>query len=217
MAKLGIYHENPMRMDVEEIGGMMGPDYALNVVLNDNKKIIAAFWGEPVRVMEAGIPVAVKASTVDKKAENCGYDLVIASVGGYPKDINLYQSQKALTNACLFSKKNGVIILAAECRNGSGNAKFEGFMQGKRSWQEVMDAFNRQPFQVGPHKAYLIGRQAVNHHIILVSSLGAQDVRGYLLTPAADMSEALRLAEKSMPANPRIAILPYATHSMPAA
>ncbi len=213
--RLGIYLENPMRQDVEEIGRMIGVEYALNVVMNDNKQVIAAFWGEPTQVMKAGIPVALKASQLDIRKEDCGYDLVIASVGGYPKDINLHQSQKALTNACLFSRENGVIILAAECRNGPGNKDFDEFMQNKQSWQQVFDVFSLQPFKIGPHKAYLLARQAIKHKIILVSSMPDDVVRKFLLTPAADIPEAINLAVNNLPANPRVALLPYATHSMP--
>ena len=62
-------------------------------------------------------------------ARRPAYDLVIASVGGAPKDINFYQSQKALTHASLFTRDGGVIILAAECPEGSGSRAYEEFMQ----------------------------------------------------------------------------------------
>jgi nickel-dependent lactate racemase len=165
--------------------------------------------------MDTGIPVTLKASQVDINIKDCGFDLLIASVGGYPKDINFYQAQKALTNACLFSKPKGVIILAAECRDGFGNKKFEKFMQDKRSWQQIIDCFDNQPFQLGPHKAYLIARQAVDHKIILISNMPDETVHQLLLTPAADIPSALNLAQEHLPSNPRVALLPYATHSLP--
>lgn len=214
-AKLGIYESNPMRRDVEEIGRMIGINYALNVVLNDDKQICAAFWGEPRLVLEAGIPVALDICQVNREVENCRYDLVIASAGGFPKDINLYQAQKAVTNACLFSIENGVIILAAECRDGAGNEKFKDYMQDKQTWQQVINDFDDRSFQIGPHKAYLIARQAVNHKIILVSDMPDEAVKSLMLTPAKDIPHALDIARQFLPAEPRIAILPYATHSLP--
>jgi len=214
-ARMGLYNDNPMRMDVEEIGRMIGVQCALNVILNDNKRIIHAFWGDPQRVMQAGIPLSLQACQLKVPQEACQFDLVIASAGGFPKDINLYQSQKALTNSCLFSKNGGVIILAAGCRDGAGNDKFAQYMQGKTSWQQVLDDFPARPFEIGPHKAYQLAQQVKDHAIILVSQMAPEEVRKYMLIPATDMRSALQLAAGFLPKDYRTAILPYATHSMP--
>ena len=37
MAKLGVYEENPARQDVEEIGRMIGIDFAVNAILSPEK------------------------------------------------------------------------------------------------------------------------------------------------------------------------------------
>jgi len=215
MAKMGHYCDNPMRADVEEIGERIGIDYAFNVVLDNSKEIIAAFWGNPGTVMDAGIPSALAACRVDIHVSECQFDLVIASAGGFPKDINLYQAQKALTHACLFVKNDGIIILAAACQDGAGSQKFVNFIRGKKNWNEVIKAFMRIPFEIGPHKAYQLALQASNHRIILLSELPARHVISFLLTPAEDMPTALRIIAPHLPANPRVAILPFATHSMP--
>ena len=52
-------------------------------------------------------------------------DVVIASCGGYPKDINVYQMQKTMDNAVLACREGGVVILLAECEEGSGSAVLE--------------------------------------------------------------------------------------------
>ena len=143
-AKLGHFYDNPMRKDVEDIGRMIGVDYALNIVMNDQKQILHVLWGDPYAVMEAGVPLALQGSRIDKKESECRYDLVIASAGGYPKDINLYQAQKAITNACLFSKKGGVIILVAGCRNGAGNQKFKDYARQASSWETVLEDFPQE-------------------------------------------------------------------------
>jgi nickel-dependent lactate racemase len=214
-ARMGLFLDNPMRKDVEEIGSMIGVDYALNVVLNDQKEITAAFWGDPFQIMQQGIPVSLEACQLDIKQSECGFDLVIASAGGFPKDINLYQSQKALTNACLFSRPGGVIILAAACRDGAGNEKFLQFLRGKTSVEQILNDFTGQPFTIGPHKAYQIALQAREHKIILVSDLPDGLMPEFLLRPAGNMQEALEIARTLLPENPRAALLPFATHSMP--
>ncbi len=214
-ARMTLFKSNPMRMDVEEIGRMIGVHYSLNVILNDDKQITHAFWGDPYRVMEAGIPFSLGTCQLDVALADCRYDLVIASTGGYPKDINLYQSQKALTNACLFSKKGGVIILAAGCRDGAGNVQFTDYIRGKQGWQGVLEDFPGRPFEIGPHKAYQLALQVREHVIILISRMHPDEVKNCMLIPARDMGEALEIAARHLPAGHRTAILPYATHSIP--
>jgi nickel-dependent lactate racemase len=213
-AKMGFYKSNPMRMDVEEIGRLIGVNYALNVVLNDEKQIVKAFWGDPYRVMETGIPYSLNACQLDVSEKVCRFDLVIASAGGYPKDINLYQSQKALTNACLFSKPGGVIILAAGCRDGAGNSKFVEYIRGKKSWEEVLADFPNHPFEIGPHKriSLLAGQGSSQHPHLKIACRRSQAVHA---DTAGDMQEALRIAAQFLPDPCRTVVLPFATHSMP--
>ncbi len=210
-AKMGIFYTNPMRNEVEEIGKIIRVDIALNVVLNSKKQITSAFYGDPYQVMRKGIESSANVCQVDNNGE---YDMVIASPGGYPKDINLYQSQKAITHACTFLKKNGVVILAAACTDGSGNELFEDFFQGKKTWLEIINSFKNQEFRIGPHKAYQFASQLKDHPIILISEMKPEKVRAMLLTPARNISEAVSISKDLLPETPRIAVLPYATHTM---
>ena len=210
-AKMGFFYTNPMRKEVEEIGKIIGVDIAFNVVLNSRKQITSAFYGDPYQVMQKGFESSVSVCQVDSNGE---YDLVIASPGGYPKDINLYQSQKAITHACTFLKKNGVVILAAECSEGPGSKLFEKYFQGKHTWLEVINSFKNQKFRVGPHKAFQLALQLKDHPIILISEMKPKNVRAMLLTPARDISEAISISKDLIPETPRIAVLPYATHTM---
>ncbi len=211
-ADIGIYLENPMRMDLEEIGDMIGIHLVVNAILNHHREIVEVVAGKPREVMLAGIPVSLQVCATKIRER---YDLVIASAGGYPKDINLYQSQKAISHAALFAKKGGSIIVAAECREGSGSEGFEAFIAGMRSFQDVQAKFNSSGFQIGPHKAYQLARQAANYSIYLYSSIPPKQVRGYLLNPAVDIPETVVQCLKSAPADPRIAVLPHATTTLP--
>lgn len=211
-ADIGVYLENPMRMDLEEIGDMLSIHLVVNAILNHHKEIVEVFAGKPREVMLAGIPVSLQ---VCATKISMPYDIVIASAGGYPKDINLYQSQKAISHAALFARKGGSIIVAAECREGSGSEGFEAFIAGKRSFREVEAEFKASGFQIGPHKAYQLARQAANYSIYLHSSIPPEQVRGFLLNPAIDIPETVANCLKSAPADPRIAILPYATTTLP--
>jgi len=205
----GEYERNPMRQDLEEIGDMIGITACLNAVMNYKKEIVKVFWDTPRKVMQQGIPESQRVTQVHIPPM---YDLVIASAGGFPKDINLYQAQKALTHACMICKEGGTIVLIAECREGYGNQQYANFMQGKNSFQQVLDEFGRVPFQIGPHKAYLIARQGLHHTIFLKSNISDENVRTLLLTPIHSIEEVFSELDLS---GMRIAVLPYATTTVP--
>jgi nickel-dependent lactate racemase len=211
-ARLGRYADNPARLDVEEIGWRIGVDFALNAILNGDRRIVRAIAGDPTAVMEAGIPVCRDLCQVPVDGL---FDLVIASPGGHPKDLNLYQSQKALAHASLITNHGGVVILVAACSGGTGSQSFEDWLVGKRSHKEVSDRFARESFRVGPHKAYLIARDAEHLHPILVSDMDSSHVRQLLLTPAASVDEALQQVLPSLPPDPRIGIMPRASSTIP--
>jgi nickel-dependent lactate racemase len=211
-ARLGRYQDNPARQDVEEIGQTTGVHLALNTVLNGRKQIVHALAGEPRAVMEVAIPLS---RSVCQVAVAAPYDLVLASPGGHPKDLNLYQSQKALAHASLVTRDGGAVILAAACPEGAGSRGYETWVEGMRSHEEVLNRFQREPFHVGPHKAFLMSRDAARVRVILVSMMAPALVRRLLLTPAPSIDEALDLVLPGLPGNARVGIMPRASSTIP--
>jgi nickel-dependent lactate racemase len=212
-AQIGRYAGNPIREDLEEIGGMIGIHLALNGVLNAQREIVRAFAGDPLSVMRAAIPVSRQVCQTPVRGR---YDLVIASAGGAPKDINLYQAQKALTHAALLTRDGGVAVLVGACPEGVGSAGYERFMQGVRSHEEVFTKFASEGFSIGPHKAFQFAREAHRIGIIVLSELPEEKVRALLLTPARSPAEALDLATRMLGvARPTVALLPKATSTIP--
>jgi nickel-dependent lactate racemase len=212
LARLGRYDDNPARQDMEEIGRAIGVHLALNTILNSQKKIVHVLAGEPRVVMEVGIPLS---RSVCQVAIVAPFDLVIASPGGHPKDINLYQSQKALAHASLVTRDGGAVILAAACPEGAGSRGYEAWMAGVRSHDEVFAKFEREGFRVGPHKAFQIARDAARVRTTLVSKMAPELVRRLLLTPAKSIDEALGRALPGLPTNPRVGIMPRASSTIP--
>lgn len=214
-AKMGLFSSNPMRREVEEIGRMIGVDFALNVVVSTGKKILACFWGPPDDVIHEGIGYIRNHIQLDLGDVLNRFDLVVASPGGFPKDINFYQSQKALTHACLFAKPGGKIILAAECRDGFGSKEFENFITKRPTLEEVINDFESQDFEIGPHKAYQLAKQVLEHEIFLISAMHPKDVECLKINYRTNIQSVLNEILDEMPHDSRIAVLPYATHTMP--
>ena len=75
---------------------MCGVDYILNVVLDEHKQIVCAVAGDVTLAHREGCRYLDRLyrKDIDRRA-----DIVIVSQGGAPKDLNLYQTQKALDNA----------------------------------------------------------------------------------------------------------------------
>jgi lactate racemase len=209
-SRTGNYYTNPCRLDLEEIGKIIDVTYALNAILNTKREIVQAIWGNPVDVMVKGIALSSKICQVEVPHR---YDFVLASAGGYPKDINLYQAQKALTNAAEITKDGGDVYLIAACDEGPGNPAFVKFLEGVVSPEEGLEKFHRTAFSVGPHKAFQVARLAKRVNIHLLSNLDPHQVKSLLFDPISleDLGKLLQ----SIPKDKSIAIMPHAVVTIP--
>lgn len=212
-ARTGIYLINPLRQEVEEIGRKAGIHFSLGTILDEDKRILEVYFGEPAAVMNAAIPVVRRLFGISVSEL---YDLVISSPGGSPKDINLYQSQKALTHAARITKDGGWVVLLAACPEGSGSQAYEDYVTQAKSHQSIIEHFGSGYFKVGPHKALQIAREAVRVNIVLVSDLPPQTIKHWKLTPSQpELTTALvKWIVSKLPKTARVAILPAATRSM---
>lgn len=211
-ATLGRYDDNPARQDVEDLGRAVGVHLALNTVLNDHKEIVRVFCGPPLDVMRDAIPLVRQVYEIPVPRP---FDLMIISPGGYPKDINIYQAQKALGHASLVTRPNGVIILAAACAEGSGSTKYETWLHNVDSQEAVIARFKQEGFRVGPHKAYQIARDSVGRRVIWITDL--PDPGYFLLESAGDLAEAVeRVLKERRDQVKHIGVMPYANATIPA-
>jgi lactate racemase len=211
-ARLGEFEANPARQDVEEIGAKIGVHFALNAVLNQSKLLVHALAGEPRAVMTSGVPLARQACQL---AVTSRYDALIVSAGGHPKDINLYQAQKALAHAALVARPGATIILCAACPEGAGSQGYESWMQGKGTFTEVLERFRQEAFQIGPHKAFLIARDAIQFNLLFVSEMEEARARALLLPPVGSLQQAIDFALARLPRGGRVGVLPHASSTIP--
>ncbi len=212
-ARSGLFYVNPMRRDLEEIGQKIGIHFTLGTILNENKEIIQLLFGSPTSVMKAAIPLIRSLFGVTVPAP---YDLMIASPGGSPKDINFYQAQKGLTHAARITKDGGWVLLLAACPEGSGSPAYEDYIQSVESHQAVLDDFKSGFFQVGPHKAFQIAREAVRVNIVLVSDIPPDLVKNWKITPSKPelLEQLIQWITDQFIPGARIAVLPAAARTM---
>lgn len=211
-AQMGTYATNPARQDIEEIGKMIGVDLALNAILNQQKEIVQVLAGAPIAVMKAGISLSRQVAEVMVPDT---YGLVIAAPGGHPKDINVYQSQKALASAVKIIRPGGTVILAAACGEGSGSPHYEEWIVGKQSYAEVLLQFQAEGFRIGPHKAFQFARDTAQAQLMFCSEMDDDLARALLLNPVDDLQTAVDAALIDLPPGERVAVLPHAAATIP--
>ncbi len=193
--------DSPVRKDIEEAGAILGIDFILNVILNEKKKIAFAAAGNYIDAHRKG------AYFLDKmymsKVEPA--DIIIVSPGGWPKDIDIFQSHKALEHARNAVKEGGSIILVAECREGYGNRVFEEWLNFGHD--EMINRF-KSGFAMGGHKAALIAALTKKADLYLVSSLPDEMVRKAFFIPAT-LKDALDMSLHKHGGAAKVIVTPY--------
>lgn len=209
---LGRFADNPARQDVEDIGRMMDIHVALNTILNTRQQIVRVFAGTPQAVMQAALPVVRDVYEVPVAAQ---YDLIIVSPGGYPKDINLYQAQKALAHAARITRDGGTVILVAACSEGIGSAEYERWTRTVVSHEAALARFAREEFRLGPHKAFLIARDATRVRVRVVSDMPVAMARRVLLETTQHLAQAVTDALAALTSEAQIGVMPAGNSTVP--
>ena len=112
LCETGILEGNPLHEDMVEVTKKLDPAFLVNMVFTPEGKLHEVVAGHWYKAWEKGCKDLVAMAGVPIKELA---DVVFASAGGSPKDMNLYQSCKAHMNAVFAVKKGGIMILTLEC------------------------------------------------------------------------------------------------------
>jgi len=210
-ARAGAMDDNPVRLDIEEVVQFVPIDFILNVVLDEKKNIIKAVAGHHVHAHREGCKFLDSLYKVEipQKA-----DIVITTPGGYPKDINLYQAQKALDNSKHAVRDGGIVILLASCTEGLGEEVFERWLLNADSPDSMISDIQKN-FELGGHKAAAIALVQKKAKIYLVSDLEKDFVRKLFMEPFDDISEALESAFNELGQDAKVLLMPYGGSTLP--
>jgi nickel-dependent lactate racemase len=211
-AHTGTLAGNPVHEDMTEAARLAKVDFILNVVTNSKGEIVKAFAGDLEQAFNEAVKLVdeMYRIPVDNRA-----DIVVVSPGGYPADIDLYQAYKALDNALEVVKRNGVIILVAECTEGHGNEVFYDWMMRLGELKKVEHEIKRN-FAMGGHKAYYLLKALQHHPIILVSSLPDYYATSiFKVKTARAVNDALNEALKMAGSAAKVWVIPHGTFTFP--
>ena len=202
---------NPLRRDLEQATAMVGVDFIVNVVLDEHKQIVRAVAGDLTLAHREGCRFL---DSMYLKPIEARADIVLVSQGGAPKDLNLYQTQKALDNAKHAVRKGGTIILIGSCKEGLGSRVFEEWLLSAPTAHSMIERIGRD-FQLGGHKAAAIAMVLENAEIYLVSDLEDDLVRRIFLKPAHSAQEALDAAFARLGPDATVLAMPYGGSTLP--
>jgi len=203
----GVLDGNPIHRDMEEAARLARLAFIFNVLLDEEKQVIAATCGHFDRAHRAGCRLLLDRVGVDPIRS----DIVITTNGGYPLDQNLYQCPKGLDAALACVNPDGVIILAAACRDGLGGENF-GRMMGEGTPRELLDRIMAIPPEQTISEQWCVQRFAdalIRYRIILVSSgLDPRTLEKMNFIPAATVEEALEKAREMKGPGARVTVIP---------
>ncbi len=200
----GAIELNSIKEDVMEAVAKTGIDFSLNLVTNKEGRILAAHgggyeesWGKAINSLADNPEITTEG----------GADIVIVSAGGNPFDQSLYQALWGLKNAHKAAKRNGTIVILAQCIQGLGA---EAFTQLARV-NDVSELKRRYTY--GAEVLALLKETQKNNRVILVSALPEYLVDSLGMDSARTANEAYQRAIQSRRGRKTI-VIPYGCQSL---
>lgn len=210
-ARTGILQGNPIHEDMLYAAKAAKLAFICNVVIDADKKVIAAFAGDREKAHYAGADFEMKLAGVKPVPA----DIVITTNGGYPLDQNIYQSVKGMTAAEATCKEGGVIIDVSSCSDGHGGEDFYNNLKNAQSIQKAMDeilARGRNETVFDQWEAQILMRMLLKFTIIMVTEAPQQMVEDMHMKYAASVDDALAMAKEVLAkkgiTDPKITVIP---------
>ncbi len=210
LSRAGVLAGNPVHEDILEAVSLAPPSFLLNTLLTPEGHMFDVVAGHWQKSHEEGCARYAKIFRVPLPRK---YPFIIASAGGFPKDINFIQSHKALDNAFAALSPGGTLILAAECADGFGSRQF--FPWFRFGTAEEMERELRANYQIYGQTAHAAFVKAKACTVLLVSSLRPENVEKMGMIPAASLEDALKKAKERLGTLPVPLLIPDAGYVLP--
>lgn len=202
-----LLNHNPINKDMNEAAKLIDVAFGINIIVNSDSKHSKLICGDFYDAWLKSCKYVDDAYGLPIKKEA---DIVIASCGGYPKDINLYQSTKSLFNATRAVKKGGTLILLAECSEGGGAPDFFSWIDPLK--RGVLDEELRANFTIGGYIFYAACEVIAKCNVMMLSSIDAEVVKDMKITASDNIKELLNKVDFK---NKDVYIIPYGGNVVP--
>jgi nickel-dependent lactate racemase len=182
----GLLDGNAVNEECERVCELINPAFSVNTVVDERGRAVCVYAGHWRAVHRRGCAEYLSNHSLEIEAKR---DLVIASCGGFPWDLNLIQAHKAMDMAAQACNEGGTIILLAECPDGLGRSDFLKWFTEKDS--RALESRLRAAYEVNGQTAWSLLTKAERYRVRLISALADDDVRRMRMTPARTLAEAL--------------------------
>ena len=193
-SRTGKLDGNPMHEDMLAAAGMAKLAYIVNVIIDEDKKTVAAFAGNYVTAHRAGCDFLLSYAQVKPRYA----DIVITSNGGAPLDQNIYQCVKSMTAAEATCNEGGTIIECVECADGHGGQSFYESLKNCESPSALYDQFMATPQSetiADQWESQILARILKKFTVIMVTRRELQPmVEDMKMKYASSLEEALEIA-----------------------
>jgi nickel-dependent lactate racemase len=209
---MGVIQGNAFHQEAVAAARLAGVDFIINVIKNYRGEVVEAVAGELEQAHARGVEICERSWV--RKFDR-GYDVIFVSPGGYPKDIDLHQAQKAVSVAEQVVNPGGTIVLVAECRKGIG--KFGATLKAADSVDTVIRNFYEQGFSAEGHssKAYMFARVCKKCRVLVVTSgVAPGELAAMFMAGFSSLAEAASVALSSYE-HPKILCIPYTGECIP--
>ncbi|MGI5900766.1 MAG: nickel-dependent lactate racemase [Christensenellales bacterium] len=204
---MGILQNNPVSSDMIDAAKLVSPVFGLNIAVSSQGEIcrligggFEAAWEKSCRACQRmmGVPISEKA------------DAVVVSCGGFPKDMNLYQSTKAFINAAQAVKDGGEIVFLAQCPEGGGAPDFFSWIKPMR--EGVLDAALRENFTIAGYIFYAFCEAMERCSVHMLSDIGPDEIKGMKISLHSTPQE---LAKNLDFSGKTVYVMPYGGNTVP--
>lgn len=189
-SRAGILKGNLIHEDMLYAAEISGLAFIVNVVLDEEKNIVAAFAGHFNAAHQKGTDFVLSQSSIGKQLA----DIVISTNNGYPLDQNVYQAVKGMTAAEATCNSGGVIIMVAECCDGHGGESFfNTFKNDKSLWMINDEILSRDKYHtvVDQWESQILVRILLNYSVIMVTKASVEMVETFRMHHAKTVDEAI--------------------------
>ncbi len=195
LCETSLLENNPLHKDMKEAAALLNPAFLVNTVFTADGDLYEVVGGHWYDAWKKGCDDLLRIASVPIQEQA---DVTIGSAGGYPKDMNLYQSMKAHMNSVFATKPGGMMIFTLDCPDIKEPAIFTDWF-----FRSDMDQFEknlRADFSIPAFvafKAHCI-INSMKHVYIVTRPENFDIIRQSGQIPAATLEEAWAMAKAEL-------------------
>jgi nickel-dependent lactate racemase len=217
--RLGRIEGNPFHEAITEAARRAGLRFIVNVVQDDEKRVVYVRAGEPEATFRELVAFAKTLYEVPVPQQ---YDVAVAGAG-FPKDVNLYQASRAASYLYFAPtpvvRPGGFLIVPAPCGEGAGEGigeqRFLKAMQDAPEVRFILDDARQHGYPPGQQRAFVMAKVLEQNSVVIVGAEDPDLVRSAKFLTAPTMEAAFAMASGKLGDGLDVLVVPHALLTLP--